>query len=415
VKLLWLNHFVPYPPAGGALQRTYHLLRSTASRHEVHLVALNQRRLLPEPDGLASAVRALSAFCASVQVFPLASERTAVDRIATFASAVLGRDPFDVIWLRSDAIRTAIEELRGRHGFDVVHVDTIGLWPAVATLSGLPVVLNHHNIESELVARRAMLEHRRLRSTLFRRESRKLRRLERAAAHQAATNVVVSQLDRERLVAIAPAASIHVTPNGVDTSYFQPTVPTPSDRSLVFAGTLSWFPNRDAIDFLLRDIWPGLLANQPNRRLTLVGRDPPPSVLSSATDPRVIVTGFVSDVRPHIGSAAVYVCPLRVGGGTRLKILDALALGKPVVATAIAVEGLGLVEGVHYLGAETAGDFVGQVERLEADAGLRESLGRQGRQHVVEHYDWNVVCSSLESAFRDATSQARSPHAVATT
>jgi glycosyltransferase involved in cell wall biosynthesis len=227
--------------------------------------------------------------------------------------------------------------------------------------------------------------------------------LERFAAPSAATNLVVSDLDGARLRDIAPGAAVSVVDNGVDTDFWRPGT---DGKGIIFAGTLGWYPNRDAVEFLLADVWPALVAKNADRRLVLVGRDPPPMATVAAKDARVEVTGFVPDVRPYMRSASISVCPMRVGGGTRLKILDSLAMALPLVSTAIGVEGLDLVENVHYLRAETAAEFVKQIDRLERDPELRANLGCAGRCLVVDRYDWSVIGRQLDAAYARAVPSA---------
>jgi glycosyltransferase involved in cell wall biosynthesis len=400
VKLLWLSQFVPYPPVGGALQRSYHLLRHAAREHEVHLLALNQPRLLGG-SAIAAARDALGAFCGSVTVLPLPSEASRLRRAATRARAVLGSEAYDAVWLRSAEMARAVELRRRRGGFDLVHADTVGLWPYVSDWTETPRLLVHHNIESDLVDRRAARVGDPLRGPLLRREAAKLRALERVAAAEAAVNVVVSERDRGRLLALAPGARVEVVDNGVDTGYWRPSSEPTEEGSLVFAGTLGWYPNRDAVDFLLGEIWPRLGVGGSRRHLYLVGRDPPGRA-RRARDARVTVTGAVPDARPFLARASVYLCPIRVGGGSRLKVLDALAMAKPLVATRLAVEGLDLVPGVHYLPAETAEDFVRQIEALENDPAARRALGDAGRTLVVERYDWAAQGPKLAAAYARA-------------
>lgn len=406
MKILWLSHFVPYPPAGGALQRSYHLLRHAAERHEVHVLALNQPRLLPPAD-VPRSIDALSDICASIQVFDMFAERSPAHRVASMAESVLSSAPFDVVWLRNSRLRNAVDTWRSRNDVALVHIDTIGLWPYADQLRGqTPVVLGHHNVESDFLARRAAQEPSALKSAILRRDARKLSSLERDAASRAAVNLVVSALDAQRLKNVAPDAAIEVVENGVDVDYWKPGPDdSPLKRSLLFAGTLGWYPNRDAVEYLVNQIWPCLVARNPDRRLTLVGRDAGATVVAAAAkDTRIDVTGFVADVRPYMRSAGIYICPIRVGGGTRLKVLDALAMAKPLVATAISVEGLGLVEGVHYLRAESPADFVAQIERLEGSAELRRALGEAGRRVAVERFGWNVIGRQLDAAYARALS-----------
>lgn len=413
MKVLWLSHFVPYPPTGGALQRSFHLLRHAASQHEVHLLALHQPRLLPTSD-LPNSIAELSRLCASVRVFHLFAERSAVHRLANVALSVGGTAPFDVVWLRNRQMKLAVDAARQMPHLSLVHADTIGLWPYVdrSNPTAAPIVLGHHNVESELIARRAAQEGSAWRAALLRNDARKLAALERAAAPNAAVNLVVSQLDATRLQSIVPGAAVEVVENGVDIDYWQPDANPSASTTLIFAGTLGWYPNRDAVDFLVTKIWPALLETRADRRLILVGRDPSASARAAAADSRVEVTGFVPDVRPYMRSAGIYVCPIRVGGGTRLKVLDALAMAKPLVATAIAVEGLDLVDGQHYLRAETVEEFVAQITRLEQSPDLSASLGAAGRRFVVERFSWQVIGKQLDAGYARALAT-REPQPVA--
>jgi glycosyltransferase involved in cell wall biosynthesis len=282
------------------------------------------------------------------------------------------------------------------------------LAPYLEAFADVPVVLNHHNIESHLLGRRAASAHAPWSRTFFSLEARKVAALERALIRRAAQNLVVSDLDGDRLRAVSSDARITTVPNGVDVAFFQAhdsKIPEPG--SLVFAGGMDWFPNRDAMEFFVADIWPALLHDNPTRRMTVVGRGAPRAVVSAARDSRFRVTGFVADVRPYIESASIYVCPIRVGGGTRLKILDALAMERPLVSTDLGVEGLRLVEGEHYLRANTPEQFVTQIRRLENDAALRQWLGQRGRAFVVKHHSWPRIGESLDEAYLAASRYCR--------
>ena len=403
LRILWLSHFVPYPPTGGNLQRSYHLLRQAAQRHRVHLVCLNMRAVLPTRDLVDDAVRELSRLCARVDVFPNPWDRSSLHRLTIAGLSFFHPQPYDRNWLRSAKLRRYVESIAGTETFDLIHVDTVGLVPYVAPFDGVPVALNHHNVESQLAHRRAEREEHPLRRLYFRRDADKLQRLERQVCAGVAVNLTVSELDTVRLSEIAPAARTCVIENGVDVDYFRPGASGPSDTGgLVFAGTLSWYPNQEAVRYFLREIWPALLEDDPRRRVTFVGRDPPADLQAAARDARISVTGRVDDVRPYLDAAAIYVCPIRDGGGTRLKILDAFAMAKPLVATALAVEGLDVQDERHYLRAETPGEFVAQIRRLEGDAPLRKRLGQAARDLVVERYAWDVIGRKLDGAYRQA-------------
>jgi glycosyltransferase involved in cell wall biosynthesis len=387
LKVLWISHLVPWPPTGGVLQRSFNLLREAARRHSVFLVALNQRAILPTKHDVAAAVAELAGICESVRVCDIPANRSRVLWAAIAAVSVVTRQPYDANWLWSPRMRSVIAELRALHRFDLVHLDTVGLYQYAAVFPQTPIVLNHHNVESAMMRSRAGIEDCALRRWYFERQARKLAALERVAATRARVNLVVSDTDAERLQVVAPGCRSHTVTNGVDVRYFRANPnATPAPRSLVFIGGMTWYPNRDAMRFFAQEIWPGLLRVSAEWRATIVGTEPPREVVA----------------RPWFDAGAIYLCPIRTGGGTRLKILDALAMAKPLVATGFAVEGLRLVENEHYLRAETAAEFVCQLERLATDSGLRGQLSRNARKLVEERYAWGIVGEALELAYQRA-------------
>lgn len=403
MRILWVSHLLPYPPKGGVLQRSHHLIRQAARRHEVHLVALSQRGQQPTARHVEEATAEFSRICARVRVFPIPSDHSRW-RWASMAALTFFRStPYDVNWLENRALHAAIGEFASSGHFDLVHVDTIGLIPYAAPFARTPVVLNHHNIESQMMRRRAEKEPVHWKRLYFRREGAKLERLERAVCPGVAMNLVVSALDAARLHGLVGEGRVRVVDNGVDVDYFTPGAGGGErDGGLIFAGGMNWYPNREAVLFFLREVWPALSADRAARRVTIVGQDPPGELLAAARDPRISAPGYVPDVRPYLDAASIYICPIRDGGGTRLKVLDALAMAKPLVATALAVEGLELEEEVHYLRAEEPADYVRQIRRLEGDDALRTRLARAGRALVERRYAWDVIGRELELAYQEA-------------
>lgn len=310
LSVLWLSHLVPHPAAGGASQRSYHLLCQAASRHRVHLMALHRPRLL-SADLLSQATADLSRRC-TLDVIPLVRDRSVAHRLWTAAMGLWRSDPYETIWLENRYFRDRLAILARTSRYDVVHVDTLGLLPYAAMFPDAAAVLTHHDIQSHLFARRAGREGRTPRGLYSRYEAGKLERAERAAAPRVAVNITVSPLDALRLGEIAGATRSAVVPNGVDVDYFRPT-PGDDSAGLVFAASFDSIPNQDAVRYFLGEIWPVLLADDPRRRVTFVGRGPGADLKRAAADRRVTVTGPVADVRPFIAAATVYVCPLRVG------------------------------------------------------------------------------------------------------
>ncbi len=402
-RLLWLSHFAPYPATGhGALQRSHHLLAQAARRYETHLVALAPAGSFPSDAARHDAEQALRQIAASAHVFALPSGFARARTAVRLARAVVARRTYWEHLFEHSGAAAHIGALLGRTPIDVAHIDTVFLRGYVPVLGTTPFVLNHHNIESHLLDRRAERTRGPVRSFL-RRQARATTEIERELGVRAACNLVVSDLDGDRLRDIAPDARVDTIPNGVDVTFFAPDTTGPvRPRSLVWAGGMDWFPNADAIEWFATSLWPALAADDPERTAVIIGRNPPARATSlAAADPRVEVLGFVDDVRPHVRRAATYICPIRVGGGTRLKVLDALALGRPLVATRIGVEGLGLVDGVHYLEANDVAETVAQVRRVETDPQLATRLAEAGRAFVVANYSWDGIGERLGRVYDD--------------
>lgn len=402
LRVLWIGHMIPWPPKGGNVQRSFNLLRQASKRHSVFLAALNQRAILPTREAISEAVAELGRFCDDVRVCEIPSNRSPLLWSALIAASVVTPQPYAANWLRSRALRSILADLRSSHHFDLVHLDTVALHQYAAGFEATPTVLTHHNVESDMMEKRAAREANPLKRWFFSLQSERLANLERVAASRCAVNLVVSDLDSDRVRRIVPGCATEIVPNGVDVDYFQaaPGANSPP-RSLVFIGGMSWYPNRDAMLFFVREVWPRLVAAHPDWKAAIVGQNPPPDVLRAVGE-RFEAPGFVDDPRPYFDAAAIYLCPITAGGGTRLKILDALAMGKPLVATKFAVEGLGLVENQHYLRAEGADEFVAGLERLAGDAALRGHLSRNARRLVVERFSWGVVGERLDRAYRRA-------------
>lgn len=400
MKVLWLSHLVPYPPKGGVLQRSYNLLKQASSWAEVDLVALRQRSMQSTNDALEEALDNLRAVCHFVTTFDIPTDGSGLAWTAMTVANLARRRPYDSAWLKSRALAGFIRARVDWARYDVVHVDTIGMIQYVPAVHRHRVVLNHHNVESHMMARRACRESNPFRKLYFWLDSRKLDRLERLVCPQVGSNVVVSALDAERLRSNAGPVRTDVVDNGVDTDYFVPKTPPGTGDGLVFAGGMSWYPNREAMDYFVREIWPRVKESRPTLPATIVGRHPSPAVRQAGQNHGVEVTGWVDDVRPYLDRAAVYVCPILDGGGTRLKILDALAMAKPLVATRMAVEGLELEEGKHYVRAESPGQFETQIERLLDQPELRRTLAMNGRRLVEDRYSWSAIGKKMKAAYQ---------------
>jgi glycosyltransferase involved in cell wall biosynthesis len=275
--------------------------------------------------------------------------------------------------------------------------DFLVAMPNLPIRTSKAVVLFEHNVEYMIWKRLHEVEKRPWRRALLALEWRRMRRYEAKACARADLTVAVSEADRALLAANAPGADIRAIGTGVDTAYFHPNGAVEAPATLVFTGSMDWYPNEDAISYFIAAILPGLRREVPGLSLTVVGRDPSDRLRAACAAAGVHVTGTVADVRPYVTEAAVYVVPLRIGGGTRLKIFEAMAMGKAVVATRVGAEGLPIVPGQHFLQADSPADFTQAVIALLKDAGRRHALGMAGRRLVEERYSWTEVTRQFEA------------------
>jgi glycosyltransferase involved in cell wall biosynthesis len=411
MNVLWLAHAIPYPPRAGFLSRSYHLLRELARRQEVDLVSFVQEpwvnTLFPSlEEGLDESQRALGEFCRSVTFLPIDRLKGRWGKQRTAIQALLAGSTYTTSWLASPAGRSALRSLADARRYDLLHFDTIGLAPYRALADGRPATLTHHNIESHMMLRRADNSGSRVARAYFRNEGRKLRQYEQEVAARFAAHITCSELDSERFREIVPDANIVVVPNGVDCDFFAPGGRVTRPNSVVFVGTMNWYPNVQAVSYLLREVWPGLKSIVPAATLDIAGSNPPESIVHLARSlPDVTVHGYVPDVRPLIDSAAVFACPIQDGGGTKLKILDAFAMGKCVVAHPIACEGIDVAPGSNVVFASSPQQFISEISSLLGDTSRRNALGRAARMLVEARYSYREIGARFSAVLEDAAHQ----------
>jgi glycosyltransferase involved in cell wall biosynthesis len=392
-RLLFLCQTLPYPPDGGVWIRTYHVLRLLARAFDI--TALCFERSGSSGNGadwqVAAGRNALGRF-ADVEVFAIPQKRSRGRFVWDHLRSIASGRVYTTYLYDSRAFRRRLDELLQSQTFDLVHVDSLDLARYLPAFDGIPVVCVHHDVESALLRRRAAVDRQWWRRAYLWFQAALMAKVERRWCERVALNVVVSEQDRAWLTRLAPPSRIAVVPNGVDVDEFQPD--TTPDSGLAYVGGTNPFPNLDALDFFCEQILPHLKTADavPAR---WIGR-------ASAEQQRyyrdrfdVDLTGYVDDVRPFMREAACHVVPLRAGGGTRLKILNSWAMGKPVVATSIGCEGLEAVDGENILIRDDPNEFATGVRALLEDGGLRRRLGQAGRATVERLYSWDIVGETL--------------------
>ena len=396
MRILWLKSDLLLPLDKGGKLRTWNLLRYLARRHEITYLAF------VDPNDAQGAIEGMHEVAAHVETVPRVDPPKGSWRFYTDAALHLADPlPYAAGKYRSRAYRHRVRALLARGGFDLIVCDF--LVPAVNLPYRLPcrAVLFTHNVESEIWRRHAETEANAITRLLYRTQHRRMLRFERRTLSQFEGVLAVSDADRDTFDRIYPGslrAPAHVVATGVDTEFFTPTPSPASSRRLAFTGSMDWLPNEDAMVFFVREVLPLIRAAEPGVTLSIVGRSPTPTVLRLATEPGVQVTGRVDDVRPYIADASVYIVPLRIGGGTRLKIFEAMAMGKAIVSTTVGAEGLPVAGGEHLLVADEAPSFARAVLSMIRDVGRRRRLESAARALVVEKYDWSAVAGRLEEA-----------------
>jgi glycosyltransferase involved in cell wall biosynthesis len=401
MKLVWLSHFIPFPARGGNAQRSFNLIRQASNSYDITLVALN---LFDEPcEKLVSYKQELECVCKNVEIWNLPYRWRGSKWWAELLLSPLFSVPFSCRALFSPTNYQRWKEILREHPEALFHFDSIDLALFGTNMKGYHKVLNHHNCESAMAYRRAHREPNRIKRTYLSMQAYKLARLESSICGEFDVNVAVSDQDAELLRTQAPTAHFHTVENGVDIDYFVPANVPEEPHSLIFTGSLDWYPNISGIRFFVNDVWPLVKESFPNARLKIAGKNPPNEILQwHEIDSSISVIPNPQDVRPLIAQSAVFVCPILEGGGTRLKILDAMAMAKPVISTTIGREGLRVAHKENMLTADAPSEFADRVSQLFRDDHLRKQLGNAARATVEREYGWERVGCQLQQAYRTA-------------
>jgi glycosyltransferase involved in cell wall biosynthesis len=390
-RLLFLAQTLPYPPDAGVAIRTYHVLRLLASAFDVTALCFYRAKSTRTDAALERGVEALRRF-GQVEAFPIPQEHSSVRLVGDHLRSLLRRRVYTVPAYESAAFRARLDAHLATSHFDLVHLDSLdlsGYLPRV--LQAAPVVCVHHNVESQLLRRRAATEAAGWRRRYLLHQAGLMEREERRWCARLALNVVVSEPDRRELSRLVPEGRFTVVPNGVDVESFQPAQEGKAEEGMVFVGGTNWFPNRDALTYFSEEILPLLRAAGEEAPVSWVGHATEEERRSFAEQHGIELTGYVDDIRPRVHDAACYVVPLRVGGGTRLKVLDAWAMGKAVVSTSVGCEGLHAVDGENVLLRDTPSGFAEAVRAVLHDGELRRRLRREARRTAEELYSWKMI------------------------
>ena len=388
MKVLLLCTQFPYPPRTGFKMRVYQLARQLAARHDLTLLSYAEPGEAAARDALASEMQVHV-----VEKSYIPGLRRRVRQAASIASS----RPYACRSVYTDEMQHTIEQLCREQSFDVVQLEST-LFCQFEFPDDVAVVLDEHNIEFELYKRMYQTERSAARRAYNLVEYLRFRRFEQRSWRCVDGVLVCSEREVSIVRGNAPTVPLGVAPNGVDLEYFAPSTEDVDPCTIVFNGYLDYRPNHDAAVHLVHDIWPLIRSRHPGARLELVGRYEHAD-LRPLQAPGVTITGEVPDVRPHIGRATVVTVPIRMGGGTRLKVVEALAMGKSVVSTSVGCEGVAVRDREHLLIADDPASFAAAILDVIASRELRAELGRSARELAEREYSWDVAGDRIEALY----------------
>lgn len=398
MKILLLTPQLPYPPHQGTSLRNYHIIRGLAERHEIHLLSFQESENSGEPP------EPLQALCATVTAVP-APRRTMVQRLWRMVSR---NRPDMAHRLESAGFNRALEALLESHRFDIVQVEGIELARYMPTVRRrcpeCRLVFDDHNAEAALQHSAFLTDVRRPgrwpAAAYSAVQTLRLRRFERWACQTADVVTVVSDADRRALQRLVAEVEPVVIPNCIDVAAYRQS---PADGlpqyDVVFTGKMDYRPNVDAVNWFGREIWPKIRQARPETTWAIVGQKPHTRLAWLRQEPGVTVTGRVPAIQPYLAGAGVFVMPLRMGSGTRLKMIEAMAAERAIVSTPMGAEGYAVSHGQQLLLAETVGEFADAVLHLLGDSAQRERLGAAAARFAAA-YDWREVIPRFEELYR---------------
>lgn len=402
MKLLFITGNLPYPPTDGWRIRVFAILRALASRgHDVTVASF--MRAIDD----AKAAERLREYVTALHVIPRSHRYSS----AKLVRGLIGRTAFPIVNYCDERMVRVVEDVLRRESFDLVQAESLHMAQYCLDLE-CPTILDLHNIESLLMKRYARHIANPLKRLYAEVTWRKLAAYEREVCRRFTHCLTCSDEERVLLQTCAGVESITVVPNGVHIADYAATPPSGHNggrepERIVFVGRMDYHANVEGVRWFCHQVLPRIRKKRPAVVFQIVGGHPVPAISRLAMPGAVEVTGFVTDVRPYLTEASVMIAPLRIGGGTRLKILEALAMGKAVVTTTLGVEGIEATPGRDLLIADRPSEFADQVVALLENPDLRQRIGSAGRRLIKDKYDWDVIVAHLEHLYESRVASGR--------
>jgi len=403
MKILWVKAGGVVPPDTGGKIRSYNILRELARQHSVTLFTF----YATHPGDVHSELKDVFERVVCLPLVLPAHKSSA--ELRDYTLRLFSHEPYSITKYSRPEVRRRLLSLLKQEAYDVILCDFIFAAPVIPWDRPTPKVLFTHNVEATIWRRHYEVASNPLWKATSWWEWRKMEAAERKYLRLADKVLAVSETDRDAFASIIDPSRLAVIPTGVDVDYFQPMPVEETPNSLVFTGSMDWLPNEDAVLYFVDTILPLIKQQCPNITLKVVGRSPSRKLQGLAErENSVRLTGWVDDIRPFVAQAAVCIVPLRVGGGTRLKIFEAMAMSKAVVSTSVGAEGLPVRSGDNIILANTPGDFAQSVLSLLRDPTQRQRLGNSARSLVEENYSWRKVANGFADVLLEVISRRHS-------
>jgi glycosyltransferase involved in cell wall biosynthesis len=406
MKIFWLKQGPLLPLDTGGKIRTWNILKELSSCNDLTVLSFFPTFVHSSNEDARDQFRELISMPVELP------EKYGLGYRVDYVRKLVSRVPYVVRQYGIRQVRERVCKLLEQENFDLVVCDFLFPCLNLPPKTSCPQVLFAHNAETTIWKRHFAIARNPLRKLINGIEYMKMRRFEAKRVESFDHIIAVSDLDRGFLAQFVPRSNISVLATGVDLEYFRPSATQPKPGKLVFTGSMDWLANEDAIVFFAQQILAPILQAVPEAVLTVVGRDPTERLKQLAqAHPQIQLTGTVPDVRPYVEEASVYVLPLRVGGGTRLKIFEAMAMGKAIVSTDVGAEGLPVVSGEHLLSENNPQNFANAVIRLLDDTSRRRSLGESARRLVESRFGWPEVGRTFQTILEGVVEMHRMPSA----
>jgi glycosyltransferase involved in cell wall biosynthesis len=392
MNILMITPFFPYPAEFGGTIRTYHLAKEIAKKNNLFLISFKDRDNID--------IEKMQEFCKSVETIPFSEESKRINQLKT----LFNKRSYQTIQYKSQEMQSAIDKSIVDNKIDLVFIE-FSQMGSFKIPSNVPILLDEHNIEFDLLARMSAKDSFSFRKLYNKLEAKKFMKEELSFVKKSAITITTSQRDIKIIKQYLPETRISEITNGVDCSEFaKPENIIPEKNSAVFTGAMNYFPNDEGVNFFMEEIYPFLQKKDPNFKITIVGSGPSEKIKAYKND-NINVTGFVKDVKPYMWNSSVFIVPLRMGGGTRFKVVEAMAAGIPVVSTSLGCEGIPATNGEHLQVRDDPEEFANAVFEAATNQELAEKFKVNGMKFAKENVDWEIVGNKLNNEIQSVISE----------